>query len=73
MTSPNADMTEALKEWERIERLAQDDTDKQMVRLHQANVHLMLGNKEVVPIILESVTDNHLQENKERLLLQVAQ
>ena len=68
---PDADMAEALKEWERIEKSATDDTDKQLVRLHQANVHLMLGNKDVVAIILESVTDPNLQENKDRLLEQI--
>lgn len=67
---PDANMEEALKEWKRIENLTDDETDKQLVRLHQANVHLMLGNKEVVPIILETITDSNLQENKERLLLQ---
>lgn len=69
---PDADMSEALKEWERIEKMTSDDTDKQLVRLHQANVHLMLGNKDVVPIILESITNENLQENKEKLLKQVS-
>jgi len=67
---PEADLSEALKEWKRIEEIAVDETDKQLVRLHQANVQLMLGNKEIVPIILEMVTDSNLQENKEKLLLQ---
>ena len=68
---PNADMAEALKEWEKIEKNTDDETDKQLVRLHQANVHLMLGNKEVVSIILEKVTDPALQENKGKLLEQL--
>ena len=67
---PEADMSEALKEWERIEEMTPDETDKQLVRLHQANVHLMLGNSEVVPMILQSVTDENLQENKNKLLKQ---
>ena len=69
---PGADMNEALEEWKRIESMTPDPTDKQLVRLHQANVQLMLGNAEVVPMILESVTDENLQENKNKLLQQVA-
>lgn len=69
---PDADMEAALKEWERIETLTEDETDKQLVRLHQANVHLLLGNKSVVPIILEKVTDPNLKDNKEKLLEEAA-
>ena len=68
----DADMRQALKEWERIETLTEDETDKQLVRLHQANVHMLLGNHSVVPIILEKVTDPNLQPNKDKLLEEVA-
>jgi tetratricopeptide (TPR) repeat protein len=67
---PDADLNQALKEWERIEFNAESDRDKQLVRLHCANVQLMLGNKDIVPLILEKVIDLDLQGNKDKLLKQ---
>lgn len=68
---PEADMKEALKEWQRIEAISFSDRDKQLVRLHQANVLLMLGETEPVPGILKQITDEDLRENKEKLLVRL--
>lgn len=68
---PEADMTAALKEWERIEHTAESDRDKQIIFLHQANVHLQLGNRDHARAILEKVNDPYLTANKEKLLKQM--
>ena len=65
---PDADMEEALKEWEDIENSSYSDDDKQLVRLHQANVHLLLGNREMVPYVLDKVTDPKYEDNKQKIL-----
>ncbi|MBH55526.1 MAG: hypothetical protein CMI18_14445 [Opitutaceae bacterium] len=65
---PKADLKEALKEWQRIEGLTDLERDKQMTRLHQANLQLMLGNKELAKVILEKVRDPFLDPHKEILL-----
>lgn len=67
---PGADMNEALKEWKQIESNTNSARDIQLVRLHQANVQLMLGNQDLVAVVLEAVTDEDLQENKNKLLKQ---
>ena len=65
---PDADMEEALKEWEDIENSSYSDDDKQLVRLHQANVHLLLGNREMVPYVLDKVTYPKYEDNKQKIL-----
>ncbi len=60
-----ADMHEALKLWLQLEDRSFGDQDKQIMRLQQANVHIILGNLDVVPLLLESVTDSYLASNKE--------
>jgi tetratricopeptide (TPR) repeat protein len=70
---PGADMNEALKEWKQIEFNTTSNRDIQLIRLHQANVQLLLGNKDLVPVALEVVTDEDLQENKNKLLKQADQ
>lgn len=65
---PDADMEEALKEWEDIENSTYSEADKQIVRLHQANVHLIIGNREMVPYILDKVTDPKYDDNKQKIL-----
>lgn len=64
---PDANLNEALKEWQQIEENTYSDRDKQLVRLHQANVLLMLNRYEDVPEILEKITDEDLQESKGKL------
>lgn len=65
---PDADMEEALEEWKDIEKSTYSEDDKQIVRLHQANVHLILGNREMVPYILDKVTDPKYEDNKQKIL-----
>lgn len=65
---PDADMEAALKEWERIENATKSDRDKQIVYLQIANVHLLLGNKDLVSVVLEKITDPYLATNKGKLL-----
>ena len=66
--NPKADLKEALEEWQRIEGLSILERDKQMIRLHQANLQIMLGNKDLAEVILEKVTDPYWDSNKEVLL-----
>jgi len=68
---PDADMEEALREWKDIENSTYSETDKQIVRLHQANVYLMLGRKEMVPLLLDQITDPKYDDNKEKILKQL--
>ena len=68
---PEADMNLALEEWKRIEGQTDSPRDKQIVQLHQANVHLILGNMDVASLILEKVSDPYLASNKEKLLDQI--
>ncbi|MDA0347606.1 MAG: hypothetical protein O3C20_09400 [Verrucomicrobia bacterium] len=65
---PDADMEEALKEWNDIENSTYSEGDKQIIRLHQANVNLILGHKEMVPFLLDQITDPKYEENKQKLL-----
>lgn len=65
---PDADMEEALEEWKDIEKSTYSEDDKQIVRLHQANVHQILGNREMVPYILDKVTDPKYEDNKQKIL-----
>lgn len=67
----DADMEEALREWKDIENSTYSETDKQIVRLHQANVYLMLGRKEMVPLLLDQITDPKYDDNKEKILKQL--
>jgi len=68
---PDADMEAALREWQNIEKSTYSESDKQITRLHQANVYLMLGRKELVPILLDQISDPKYDENKKKLLKQL--
>ena len=68
---PNADLKDALIEWKSIEASTASERDKQIIRLQQANIHLLLGEKELAKIILDDVDDPYLESNKAKLIKQL--
>ena len=65
------DWAAALKAWEGMEARATSQTERQTMRLHQANVLLNMGKPESARKVLDTVTDPSLAAQKEKLAAQL--
>ncbi len=68
---PFADLNEALSVWDGIFHRVQDERDKQIILLQQANCHLKLGHLEEASLLLDRVDDPYLDTNKGKLLREI--
>ena len=68
---PLADLEEALSVWDGIFQRVEDERDKQIILLQQANCHLKLGHFEEASLLLDQVDDPYLDTNKMKLLKEI--
>ena len=68
---PFADLKEALSVWDGLFHRVQDERDKQIILLQQANCHLKLGHPEEASLLLDRVNDPYLDTNKVKLLKEI--
>ncbi len=68
---PFADLKEALSVWDGLFHRVQDERDKQIILLQQANCHLKLGHPEEASRLLDRVNDPYLDTNKVKLLKEI--
>jgi tetratricopeptide (TPR) repeat protein len=62
----------ALREWGKLEEKAPTPIERQMMRLHAANVCLKIGKIEHASALLDTVDEPNLQGQKEKLVAQLA-
>jgi tetratricopeptide (TPR) repeat protein len=62
------DWAAALKAWEGLEARAQSQTERETMRLHEANVLLNMGKNDRARAIVNTVTDPSLAEQKQKLV-----
>jgi predicted Zn-dependent protease len=65
------DWDEALETWRALELKTAPGVEKQTVRLHQANILLKQGKRDDAKALLESITEQVLQRQKEKLVAQL--
>lgn len=65
------DWVGALKAWSELELKAPTEIERQTMRLHTANVLLKQGKPDDARRVLESVTEEPLQKQKEKLIAQL--
>ncbi len=61
----------ALKAWGALEEKAQTDVERQTMRLHAANVLLKQGKPDHARVLLGTVTEASLQDQKQKLVAQL--
>jgi tetratricopeptide (TPR) repeat protein len=62
------DWAAALKAWEGLEAHGQSDIERQTMRLHEANVLLYMGKTDHARKVLDSVTDQTLSDQRQKLI-----
>ena len=65
------DWATGLKAWEDLEAHAKSDTERQTMRMHQANVLMYMGKKDHALKVLSTVTDPSLARQKKELTAQI--
>lgn len=68
----NPDWDAALKAWNALEARALSEIERQTMRLHEANVLLKQGKADHARVILDTVTEPALQQQKQKLVAQLA-
>jgi hypothetical protein len=63
---------EALEFWRALEAKVSPGVEKQTIRLHEANVLLKQGKKDDAKTVLDGVTEQVLQRQKQKLVDQLA-
>ena len=66
------DWDKALKTWSALEEKAGTKIERQMMRLHAANICLKLGREEHARALLQTIDEPNLQGQKEKLVAQLA-
>ena len=67
------DWDEALRQWASLEDKAQSPIERQTMRLHAANIMIKQGKFDQARIILDSVSEVALQQQKQKLIAQLPQ
>jgi len=67
------DWDEALRAWAALEERAQSPIERQTMRLHAANILIKQGKLDRARLILATVTETALQEQKQKLVAQLAE
>ncbi len=67
------DWAEALKVWGGLEEKAQTPAARQLTRLHAANILITIGKPDHARALLETVDEASLQEQKQKLIAQLAE
>jgi len=70
---PHPDWDEALKQWGKLEEKAQSDLERQTMRIHAANILIKQGKVDYAMTLLNTVTEMGLQEQKQKLVAQIAE
>jgi tetratricopeptide (TPR) repeat protein len=68
----NPDWDAALKAWNALEARALSEIERQTMRLHEANVLIKQGKADHARVILDTVTEPALQQQKQKLVAQLA-
>ena len=66
------DWPAALKAWQGLEASAKSDTERQTMRLQEANVLLNMGSADQARKILAAVTDPALEPQRQQLVARLA-
>jgi tetratricopeptide (TPR) repeat protein len=66
------DWASALKAWEGLEARGQSEIERQTMRLHEANVLISMGRADDARRVLDRVTDQALEAQKQRLVARLA-
>jgi hypothetical protein len=66
------DWDAALKAWSGLEEKATTQIERQMMRLHAANICLKMGREEHARALLQTIDEPNLQGQKEKLVAQLA-
>jgi len=69
----NPDWDKALKVWAMLEEKAQSPIERQTMRLNAANILIKQGKLDHARLILDSVTEVALQQQKQKLVAQLAE
>ena len=70
---PKPDWDGALKVWGQLEEKAQSDIERQTMRLHAANILIKQGKTDYAMTLLNTVTEKGLQEQRQKLVAQIAE
>ena len=70
---PNPDWDGALKAWGQLEEKAKSDIERQTMRLHAANILIKQGKMDYATTLLNTVTEPGLQEQRQKLVAQIAE
>jgi tetratricopeptide (TPR) repeat protein len=70
---PKPDWDEALKFWGQLENKAQNPKEQQAIRLEAANLLIYEGKPDAATILLNTVTETTLQDQKQKLVAQIAE
>jgi tetratricopeptide (TPR) repeat protein len=70
---PVPDWDGALKAWGQLEDSAKSDIERQTMRLHAANILIKQGKLDYATTLLNTITEPGLQEQKQKLVAQVAE
>ncbi len=70
---PHPDWDEVLKFWGQLENKAPTPKERQAVRLEAANVLIYQGKADAATVLLNTVTEPDLQEQKQKLVAQIAE
>ncbi|HYD83677.1 MAG TPA: hypothetical protein VEA63_06480, partial [Opitutus sp.] len=67
------DWDAALKAWGALEEKAPTPVERETMRLHAANVLILQGKREHAQALLDTVTEEALQKQKEKLVAQLSE
>jgi len=70
---PNPNWDEALKAWAQLEDKAQSPIERETMRLHAVNILIKQGKLDYARTLLNAVTEPGLQEQKQKLIAQIAE
>jgi tetratricopeptide (TPR) repeat protein len=70
---PVPDWDGALKVWAQLEEKAQSPVERQTMRLHAANILIKQGKPDSATLLLNTITEAPLQEQKQKLVAQIAE
>lgn len=69
---PDPNWEEALKAWGRLEEQAHSPAERQVMRLHAANIFIKMGKLDHARALLDTITEPHLAAQKEKLVAELA-
>lgn len=68
---PNPNWEEALQAWGKLEEEAHSPAERQVMRLHAANIFIKMGKPDHARALLATVTEPHLADQKQKLVAEL--